>query len=51
MIEYNHIRYEKYVSWSYASMDFNYIGTLIEDWLKKMFEIINITLFYFIGAK
>lgn len=31
MIEYNHIRYENYVSWSYASMDFNYTGTLIED--------------------
>ena len=29
-------------------MDFNYTGTLIEDWLKRMFEIIKhyIILFY-----
>lgn len=34
-------RYEKYVSWSNTSVDFNYIETLIENWPKTMFEIIE----------
>lgn len=41
MIGCSDVRYEKYVSRSYASVDFNFIGTPTEDWLKKTFGIIK----------